>query len=126
MRARPEGQQHSAQAQSRAAAPKEQTMSDSRNQLENFVGPSESLRMMEALKGGATRRDVLKMLLAGACRPRWPAAWPVRRSARMRRRPSAADASAWRWARQPRPIRSIRPSSRTRTTMCAATWSTTD
>ncbi|SPA14959.1 Glutathione ABC transport system substrate binding protein GsiB [Cupriavidus taiwanensis] len=40
-------------------------MSDSRNQLENFVGPSESLRMMEALKGGATRRDVLKMLLAG-------------------------------------------------------------
>ncbi|SOZ54537.1 ABC transporter substrate-binding protein [Cupriavidus taiwanensis] len=40
-------------------------MSDSRNQLENFVGPSESLRMMEALKGGATRRDVLKVLLAG-------------------------------------------------------------
>ncbi|SOY46087.1 Glutathione ABC transport system substrate binding protein GsiB [Cupriavidus taiwanensis] len=40
-------------------------MSDSRNQLENFVGPSESLRMMEALKHGATRRDVLKMLLAG-------------------------------------------------------------
>ncbi|TDF67507.1 ABC transporter substrate-binding protein [Cupriavidus sp. L7L] len=40
-------------------------MSDSRNQLENFIGPSESLRMMEALKGGATRRDVLKMLLAG-------------------------------------------------------------
>ncbi|TDF67516.1 ABC transporter substrate-binding protein [Cupriavidus sp. L7L] len=40
-------------------------MSDSRNQLENFVGPGESLCMMEALKGGATRRDVLKMLLAG-------------------------------------------------------------
>ncbi|MCO4864658.1 ABC transporter substrate-binding protein [Cupriavidus sp. WGlv3] len=40
-------------------------MSDSRNQLENFVGPSESLRMMEALKHGATRRDVLKMLVAG-------------------------------------------------------------
>jgi peptide/nickel transport system substrate-binding protein len=40
-------------------------MSDSRNQLENFVGPGESLRMMEALKRGATRRDVLKMLLAG-------------------------------------------------------------
>jgi peptide/nickel transport system substrate-binding protein len=40
-------------------------MSDSRNQLENFVGPGESLRMMEALKHGATRRDVLKMLLAG-------------------------------------------------------------
>ncbi|ULX53884.1 ABC transporter substrate-binding protein [Cupriavidus taiwanensis] len=40
-------------------------MSDSRNQLENFVGPGESLRMMDALKRGATRRDVLKMLLAG-------------------------------------------------------------
>ncbi|QBY55854.1 ABC transporter substrate-binding protein [Cupriavidus oxalaticus] len=40
-------------------------MSDSRNQLENFVGPGESLRMMEELKHGATRRDVLKMLLAG-------------------------------------------------------------
>ncbi|SPD64397.1 ABC transporter substrate-binding protein [Cupriavidus taiwanensis] len=40
-------------------------MSDSRNQLENFVGPGESLRMMDALERGATRRDVLKMLLAG-------------------------------------------------------------
>ncbi|SOY46078.1 ABC transporter substrate-binding protein [Cupriavidus taiwanensis] len=40
-------------------------MSDSRNQLENFVGPGESVRMMDALKRGATRRDVLKMLLAG-------------------------------------------------------------
>ncbi|ULX53891.1 ABC transporter substrate-binding protein [Cupriavidus taiwanensis] len=40
-------------------------MSDSRNQLENFVGPGESLRLMDALKRGATRRDVLKMLLAG-------------------------------------------------------------
>ncbi|PZX28192.1 ABC transporter substrate-binding protein [Cupriavidus phytorum] len=40
-------------------------MSDSRNQLENLVGPGESLRMMDALERGATRRDVLKMLVAG-------------------------------------------------------------
>ncbi|MGY2489231.1 ABC transporter substrate-binding protein [Cupriavidus sp. CP313] len=40
-------------------------MSDSRNEFENLVGPSESLRVMDLLKRGATRRDVLGMLLAG-------------------------------------------------------------
>lgn len=40
-------------------------MSDSRNEFENLVGPSESLRVMESLKRGASRRDVLKMLMAG-------------------------------------------------------------
>ena len=40
-------------------------MSDRRNEFENLVGPSESLRVMESLKRGASRRDVLKMLMAG-------------------------------------------------------------
>ncbi|MCL9852026.1 ABC transporter substrate-binding protein, partial [Ralstonia solanacearum] len=40
-------------------------MSDSRNEFESLVGPGESLRVMESLKRGASRRDVLKMLLAG-------------------------------------------------------------
>ncbi|MFS2105158.1 ABC transporter substrate-binding protein [Ralstonia sp. Ralssp135] len=40
-------------------------MSDSRNEFENLVGPAESLRVMESLKRGASRRDVLKMLMAG-------------------------------------------------------------
>ncbi|MDC6213249.1 hypothetical protein PP727_24145, partial [Ralstonia solanacearum] len=40
-------------------------MSDSRNPFESLVGPGESLRVMESLKRGASRRDVLKMLLAG-------------------------------------------------------------
>jgi len=40
-------------------------MSDSRNEFDNLVGPSESLRVMESLKRGASRRDVLKMLMAG-------------------------------------------------------------
>lgn len=40
-------------------------MSDSRNEFESLVGPGESLRVMESLKRGASRREVLKMLLAG-------------------------------------------------------------
>lgn len=40
-------------------------MSDSRNEFDNLVGPAESLRVMESLKRGASRRDVLKMLMAG-------------------------------------------------------------
>ncbi len=39
-------------------------MSDSHKQFENLVGPSESLRVMESLKRGASRRDVLTMLMA--------------------------------------------------------------
>ena len=33
--------------------------------IENVVGPQESLRMMESLRRGASRRDVLAMLVAG-------------------------------------------------------------
>ncbi|WP_426400551.1 ABC transporter substrate-binding protein [Ralstonia sp. R-29] len=40
-------------------------MSDSRNEFENLVGPAESQRVMAQLKRGASRRDVLKMLMAG-------------------------------------------------------------
>ena len=40
-------------------------MSDSPNQFDALVGPAESLRVMESLKRGASRRDVLKMLMAG-------------------------------------------------------------
>ncbi|MDW3684467.1 ABC transporter substrate-binding protein [Cupriavidus sp. CV2] len=40
-------------------------MSESRKEFENLVGPGESLRVMDLLKHGATRRDVLAMLLAG-------------------------------------------------------------
>lgn len=41
-------------------------MSDiSKKSLENLVGPGESLRMMDSLKRGATRRDILSMLMAG-------------------------------------------------------------
>ncbi|MEO9041825.1 MAG: ABC transporter substrate-binding protein, partial [Rhodoferax sp.] len=40
-------------------------MSDSHKQFEKLVGPSESLRVMDTLKRGATRRDVLSMLMAG-------------------------------------------------------------
>ncbi|WP_041681083.1 MULTISPECIES: ABC transporter substrate-binding protein [Cupriavidus] len=40
-------------------------MSESRKEFENLVGPGESLRVMDLLKRGATRRDVLAMLLAG-------------------------------------------------------------
>ncbi|MEM5430382.1 ABC transporter substrate-binding protein [Cupriavidus oxalaticus] len=40
-------------------------MNDSRNEFEKLVGPSDSLRVMDLLKRGATRRDVLAMLLAG-------------------------------------------------------------
>jgi peptide/nickel transport system substrate-binding protein len=36
-----------------------------RQKLENFVGPIESQRLMDALQRGATRRDVLTMLVAG-------------------------------------------------------------
>ncbi|BEU98759.1 ABC transporter substrate-binding protein (plasmid) [Acidovorax sp. DW039] len=39
-------------------------MSDSHKQFENLVGPSESMRVMESLKRGASRRDVLAMLMA--------------------------------------------------------------
>lgn len=39
-------------------------MSESQKQLQQLVGPSESLRMMDSLKRGATRRDVLAMLAA--------------------------------------------------------------
>jgi peptide/nickel transport system substrate-binding protein len=41
-------------------------MSDTSNKrFENLVGPSESLRVMESLKRGASRRDILTMLMAG-------------------------------------------------------------
>ena len=40
-------------------------MSDSHNQFQQLVGPSESLHVMDSLKRGATRRDVLAMLTAG-------------------------------------------------------------
>ena len=40
-------------------------MSDNPNQFDALVGPAESLRVMESLKRGASRRDVLKMLMAG-------------------------------------------------------------
>ena len=41
-------------------------MKDSINMsFEKLVGPGESLRMMESLKRGATRRDILAMLMAG-------------------------------------------------------------
>jgi peptide/nickel transport system substrate-binding protein len=41
-------------------------MSDSSNKrFENLVGPGESLRVMESLKRGASRRDILAMLMAG-------------------------------------------------------------
>lgn len=40
-------------------------MSDSHNQFKHLVGPGESLRVMESLRRGASRRDVLSMLLAG-------------------------------------------------------------
>ena len=36
-------------------------MSDSHKQFENLVGPSESMRVMESLKRGASRRDVLTL-----------------------------------------------------------------
>ncbi|SEF22075.1 ABC transporter substrate-binding protein [Variovorax sp. NFACC27] len=36
----------------------------SHNGFENLVGPNESLRMMESLRRGATRRDILAMLMA--------------------------------------------------------------
>jgi peptide/nickel transport system substrate-binding protein len=39
-------------------------MSDSQKKFEQLVGPSESLRVMNSLKRGATRRDVLAMLTA--------------------------------------------------------------
>lgn len=39
-------------------------MSDSHKQFENLVGPSESMRVMESLKRGASRRDALAMLMA--------------------------------------------------------------
>lgn len=39
-------------------------MSDSHNPFQQLVGPSESLRVMDSLKRGATRRDVLAMLAA--------------------------------------------------------------
>ena len=39
-------------------------MSD-RNKLAQLVGPGDSLRMMDALRRGATRRDILTMLVAG-------------------------------------------------------------
>jgi len=40
------------------------TMSDSHKKFEQLVGPGESLRVMNSLKRGATRRDVLAMLTA--------------------------------------------------------------
>jgi peptide/nickel transport system substrate-binding protein len=40
-------------------------MSDSPNQFKHLVGPGESLRVMDSLRRGASRRDVLSMLLAG-------------------------------------------------------------
>ncbi|WP_343593334.1 ABC transporter substrate-binding protein [Paracidovorax wautersii] len=39
-------------------------MSDSHKQFQQLVGPSESFRVMDSLKRGATRRDVLAMLTA--------------------------------------------------------------
>ncbi len=39
-------------------------MSNSQQQFQQLVGPSESLRVMDSLKRGATRRDVLAMLTA--------------------------------------------------------------
>ena len=40
-------------------------MSDTHNPLAHLVGPRESLRVMDSLKRGATRRDILSMLTAG-------------------------------------------------------------
>lgn len=40
-------------------------MSEKQKQFQELVGPSESVRMMDSLKRGATRRDVLAMLTAG-------------------------------------------------------------
>src|SRR5215207_1253205 len=41
------------------------TMSDNHNPLARLVGPRESLRMMDSLQRGASRRDILAMLMAG-------------------------------------------------------------
>jgi len=40
-------------------------MSDSHSKFERLVGPKESLRVMASLQRGASRRDVLAMLMAG-------------------------------------------------------------
>ncbi|MBP0632615.1 ABC transporter substrate-binding protein [Cupriavidus sp. AcVe19-1a] len=40
-------------------------MKDRCNEFASLVGPGESFRVLDGLKRGATRRDVLKMLLAG-------------------------------------------------------------
>ena len=40
-------------------------MSVSTNKFDSFVSPAESVRVMDSLRRGATRRDVLSMLLAG-------------------------------------------------------------
>ncbi len=40
-------------------------MSVCNNKFDSFVGPAESTRVMDSLRRGATRRDILSMLLAG-------------------------------------------------------------
>jgi peptide/nickel transport system substrate-binding protein len=41
-------------------------MSERDSQFQDLVGGKESLRVMESLRRGATRRDVLAMLMAGS------------------------------------------------------------
>ncbi|HKW83782.1 MAG TPA: ABC transporter substrate-binding protein, partial [Burkholderiaceae bacterium] len=37
----------------------------SQKPLDSLIGPQDSVRMMESLRRGATRRDILTMLMAG-------------------------------------------------------------
>jgi len=37
----------------------------SQKPLDSLIGPQDSVRVMESLKRGATRRDILAMLMAG-------------------------------------------------------------
>ena len=71
-------------------------------QLSGLIGPEESPRILGALQRGASRRDVLAMLMAGGMQATLAGSIAgAARRARMRKRRARAGASRWP-ARRPR------------------------
>ena len=64
-------------------------------QLSGLIGPEESTRVMGALQRGASRRDVLAMLMAGGMQATLAGGIAASRRVRMRKRRARAGASRW-------------------------------
>lgn len=70
-------------------------MSKNEKQIQELVGPEESVRMMDSLRRGASRRDVLAMLAAGGMQATLAGSIATLATRSTRRRRKRVVASRW-------------------------------